>query len=145
MRPHAAPLQCGPHSSSVGPQVISGATTVILPWQKLPLSQNQRETMHRMKVAGIKRVMLDDARKAIARADVPAMAQAVVVLNWQQPDRRGRDGDGAAPALKACLDALVKEGVLVDDSWQYVRHSGITCHDPIKGEPGAFWLTLTPA
>ena len=120
-------------------------TTVPLPWQKLPLSQNQRETMHRMKVAGIKRVMLDDARKAIARADVPAMAQAVVVLNWQQPDRRGRDGDGAAPALKACLDALVKEGVLVDDSWQYVRHSGITCHDPIKGEPGAFWLTLTPA
>lgn len=119
-------------------------STVDLPWSKLPLSQNQRETMHRFKVAGIKKQMLEDARKAIARAHVPATPQANVILHWQQPDRRGRDGDGAAPALKACLDALVKEEVLVDDSWRYVRHSGITCHDPVPGEPGRFWLEVQP-
>lgn len=123
---------------------MGGVATVLLPWARPPLTQNQRETFHRMKVAKIKREMLADARAAIQRAGVPPTPQAIVVLNWQMPDRRGRDGDGAAPVLKACLDALVKEGVLEDDSWAYVPHSGITCHPPIKGQPGAFWLTVTP-
>lgn len=120
------------------------SATVVLPWERLPLSQNQRETMHRMKVAGIKKQMLTDARKAIRRAGLAPVAECCVVLNWRQPDRRSRDGDGAAPALKACLDALVKEGVIADDNWRVVRHSGITCHDPQPGQPGAFWLTITP-
>ena len=100
--------------------------------------------MHRFKVAGIKKTMLEDARKAIRRADLPPIGQCAVILHWQQPDKRGRDGDGAAPALKACLDALVKEGVLADDNWRIVRHSGITTHDPIPGQPGGFWLTIDP-
>lgn len=25
---------------------------------------------------------------------------------------------------------------------KHVLHSGVTCHPPIKGQPGAFWLAL---
>lgn len=118
-------------------------TTILLPWQKLPLSANQRETMHRFKVAKIKREMLDDARKAIRRANLEPVNQCSVILHWRQPDYRNRDGDGASPALKACLDALVKEFVIEDDNWRVVRLSGVACHDPEPGQPGAFWLTVT--
>jgi crossover junction endodeoxyribonuclease RusA len=71
------------------------------------------------------------------------MPGAIVILHWQMPDRRRRDGDGAAPTLKVVLDALVAEGVLHDDSWIHVPHSGVTCHPPVKGQPGALWLELT--
>jgi crossover junction endodeoxyribonuclease RusA len=71
------------------------------------------------------------------------MPGAIVILHWQMPDRRRRDGDGAAPTLKVVLDALVAEGVLPDDSWIHVPHSGVTCHPPVKGQPGALWLELT--
>ncbi|MDR7253732.1 hypothetical protein J2X46_002722 [Nocardioides sp. BE266] len=49
------------------------------------------------------------------------------------------------PTLSACLDALVLEEVLPDDSWSHVLHSGVTVHDPIEGQPGAMWLTVQTA
>jgi hypothetical protein len=36
----------------------------------------------------------------------------------------------------------VLEGVLPDDSWVHVVHSGVTCHPPEPGMPGALWLTI---
>lgn len=117
---------------------------VPLPWQVLPLSQNRRENMHRLAVAKVKKLMLADAIRAIEAVAPEPVDRCVVVLNWRQPDRRGRDGDGAAPALKACLDALTKTGVIPDDSWRHVRHSGVTTHDPEPGLPGRFWLTVYP-
>jgi crossover junction endodeoxyribonuclease RusA len=118
-------------------------STVSLPWTAPPLTQNGLRRMHHMAEAKAKRQALEEARWAIKAARLPFMAGAIVILNWQQPDRRRRDGDGAAPTLKVVLDALVKEGVLHDDSWVEVPHSGITCHPPVKGQPGALWVTLT--
>ena len=46
------------------------------------------------------------------------------------PDRRKRDIDGAA---KACIDLLVREGIITDDSWQYVKR--ITIEIPEAGDP----------
>ena len=66
----------------------------------------------------------------------------MVILNWRVPNKVRRDGDGAQPTLSLILDALVLEGVLPDDSWRFVRHSGITCHEPVKGKPGAMWLSV---
>lgn len=118
-------------------------STIALPWTEPPATQNQLRRMHHMAEAAVKRAALLEARSAIRAKGVPFMAGAIVILHWRQPDRRRRDGDGAAPTLKVCLDALVKEGVLADDSWVEVPHSGITTHPPIKGKPGALWLTLS--
>lgn len=48
----------------------------------------------------------------------------------------------SSAALKVVLDALVKEGVLYDDSWVEVRHCGVTAHPPQTGIPGGLWLQI---
>lgn len=118
-------------------------TTIALPWTAPPLTQNGLRRTHHMAEAKAKAHALHEARYMIRAANVAPMAGAIVILHWRMPDRRRRDGDGAAPTLKVCLDALVKEGVLHDDSWVEVPHSGVTTHAPIKGKPGALWLSLT--
>ena len=58
----------------------------------------------------------------------------------EQPTPRRRR---CRPTKAVCLDALVLEGVLTDDSWRYVAHSGVTRHAPVPGMPGALWLAVT--
>lgn len=119
-------------------------TAITLPWSRPPLTQNGLRRMHYHVEAKAKAAVLEEARAAVKLAGLPFMPGAVVILNWQMADKRRQDGDGAAPTLKVCLDALVKEGVLHDDSWVEVPHSGITCHPPVKGQPGLMWLTVDP-
>lgn len=119
-------------------------TTIALTWTAPPLTKNdtRRQGHHhvmRRKWADA----LDAARWAIRAAKPEPIERAIVILHWQQPDKRRRDGDGAMPTLSACLDALVLEEVIPDDSWAYVVHSGVTTHEPVKGQPGAMWLTVT--
>ena len=116
---------------------------VALPWPTAPLTQNQLRRMHPLREAALKRTALSEARWAIRAAKPTPLIYADVTLHWRMPDKRRRDGDGAAPTLKVVLDALVHEGVLPEDSWVCVRHSGVTTHPPVKGMPGAMWLTLT--
>ena len=117
---------------------------VALPWLKPPLTKNDtRRQGHHHAMRRKWAEALEEARWAIRAAKPEPLDVAVVVLHWRQPDRRRRDGDGASLTLSACLDALVLEEVLPDDSWQHVAHSGITCHAPAKGVPGAMWLTIS--
>lgn len=116
---------------------------VPLLWTAPPLTANQQRRMHHMAEASTKAVMLTQARDCIRAVGVEKFDRAVVVLHWRMATRRRADGDGASPTLKVALDALVKEGVLEDDSWQYVVHSGITTHAPIPGKPGAMWLSIS--
>ena len=115
---------------------------ISLPWTSPPLTANEQRRMHPLKEAGVKRAMLTDARWAIRAARITPIAYADVTLHWRMPDRRRRDGDGAAPTLKVVLDALVHEGVLYDDSWICVRHSGVTTHHPEPGMPGGMWVAV---
>jgi crossover junction endodeoxyribonuclease RusA len=66
---------------------------------------------------------------------------AEVTLHFRPRDRRRRDADGLFPTLKVCQDALVLEGVLIDDSWASVPAATCRIHPP-AGEP-AVWLELT--
>ena len=43
-----------------------------------------------------------------------------LTFRWYEPDRR-RDLDNICFAKKFILDALVKNGILVNDSWQWVK------------------------
>jgi crossover junction endodeoxyribonuclease RusA len=117
---------------------------IALPWTTAPLTQNQLRRMHPLREAAFKRTMLAEVRWTIRAAKPEPLIYADVTLHWRMPDRRRRDGDGAAPTLKICLDALVHEGVLPEDSWVHVRHSGVTTHPPIKGMPGGMWLEVRP-
>jgi hypothetical protein len=119
-------------------------TIIPLTWTAPPLTKNDtRRHGHHHAMRRKWADALDEARWSIRAADCLLVERAVVILHWRQPDRRRRDGDGAMPTLSACLDALVLEEVLPDDSWAHVVHSGVTVHDPIKGQPGAMWLTVS--
>ncbi|WP_294567573.1 hypothetical protein [uncultured Arthrobacter sp.] len=120
-------------------------STVTLPFETPPLVKNAVRKMHHHKEAKIRRESVEAARYAIRAAKIPALERAVIVMHWRMPTRHRRDGDGAQPTLSLVLDALVLEGVLPDDSWQFVVHSGVTTHPPLPGQPGALWLSIRPA
>lgn len=117
-------------------------TTIPLPFDLPPLVKNAVRKMHHHKEAKIRRESMEAVRWAVRAAKVQPLEQAVVILHWRLPNRHRRDGDGAQPTLSFCLDALVLEGILPDDSWKFVVHSGVTCHEPLLGQPGAMWLTV---
>lgn len=113
-----------------------------LPFAKPPLAQNERriwQQQHRDFQAA-----KEQARWAIRAAKVTPVERAEVTLHYRVPDMRRRDADGPAPTMKVCLDALVDEGVLRDDSFVYIPRTSIEIHAPIKGEPPAMWLSIEP-
>lgn len=117
-----------------------------MPWTTPPITQNQLRRMHHQAEAKAKATALAEARWAIkARRLAPFTNRVVVVLHWQPATRRRQDPDGLAPTLKVCLDALVAEQVIAEDSWAEVAHAGITAHPPTTGQPGAIWLTINDA
>jgi hypothetical protein len=119
--------------------------TVLLPWPRPSVSKNQLRRMHHMTEARARSVAVGEARWAIRAARPKTRTYADVTLHWRVPNRVRRDGDGAQWQLSVTLDALVREGILQDDSYEYVRHSGITIYPPQPGMPGAMWLEITQA
>ena len=53
----------------------------------------------------------------------PITEPVVVTVIWYAPDLRTRDSDSLDTLKKAALDALVKKGILKDDSFRYVRQT----------------------
>lgn len=118
-------------------------TCIPMPWASPPMTKNRVRRMNHYAEAKLRATTLDEARWAIRAAKVEPMVGAIVILNWRVATRRRQDGDGADPTKAAVIDALVLEGVLPDDSWIHVVHSGVTCHPPLAGEPGAMWVVLS--
>ena len=115
-------------------------TRVALPWTAPPLTKNGVRRMHHQREAKERKAIKTTV--ALLAREVEPLPAAIVILHWRMADRRRRDGDGAAPTLAACIDGLVAAGVLPDDSWAQVPHSGVTCHPPEPGLPGAMWLSI---
>lgn len=122
---------------------MSGDAIVIpLPWAKPPLTGNRTRGNPYARANEVK-VAKDDAAHAIRMNRPKPLVGADVSLVFRPKDRRRRDADGLAPTLKVCLDALVADGILPDDSWVHVPRA--TCHiRPPTGEAAAMWLELTP-
>lgn len=118
---------------------------VSLPWAKPHVTKNQIRRMHHHAEARARREVIAEARWLIRAAHLTPVEYADVILHWRVPNRVRRDGDGAYWLLSALIDALVLEGVLPDDNWACVRHSGVTCHPPQPGMPGGMWLSVSPA
>jgi hypothetical protein len=90
------------------------------------LTANQR---HHWAVRNRVTGQLRDAAWLCARRDrVPRLDRAVIVGEYQPPDRRKRDGENWAPSLKACIDGLrdvrahgtVTRRILADDDAGHV-------------------------
>lgn len=110
-----------------------------LPWARPPITGNDRgHTKFRSPLIA---QTLGEARLAIRRANPTPVVGANVTLHWLIPTRGRRDSDNLGPTLKECLDALVLEKVLPDDSWVHVPESSCRIHPP-NGEPASMWLTL---
>lgn len=118
--------------------------TIPLPWDKPPLSQNDRWVASPYAKAGKVSTALRQARLAVAVARVDPLPAAHVTLHYRLPTWHRRDADNMAPVLKVVQDALVLEGVLPDDSFRHVPRSGQHIHPPIRGNPPAMWVELEP-
>lgn len=69
----------------------------------------------------IEEVICWSIRSALASKSLHKPSRAVMVrFRWHEATKR-RDADNIASAKKFILDALVKMGVLVDDSRRYVK------------------------
>ncbi|NUR16690.1 MAG: hypothetical protein HOQ13_10305 [Dermatophilaceae bacterium] len=111
-----------------------------LPWRTPPLRANDRRSWPAQHRAF--QQALTEARWAVKAAKPTPVVGANVTLHYRPATRRRQDADGIAPSLKPCLDALVLEGVLPDDSWVHVTRTAQEFHEP-DGD-AAMWLTLTP-
>ena len=114
---------------------------VELPWRVPPLRANDRRSWPAQHRAF--QQALTEARWAVRAANLSPVVGANVTLHYRPKNKQRQDADGIAPTLKPCLDALVLEGVLPDDSWIHVTRTAQEFHEP-NGEPAALWLTLTP-
>lgn len=114
---------------------------VALPWQRPPLSLNDRT--HWAVKAKETRAVRSTVAALVTQARIPAHELAAVWLHWRVPDWRHRDVDNPVATLKPCVDALVDCGVLPRDSWRHVPRSGCVFHPP-DGTGPAMWLEIDP-
>jgi len=109
-----------------------------LPYDKPPLSLNGRYHWARKAALaqGIKSAVF-----IIAKSNrVPRMGGAHVTLHWVPKDKRRRDTDNPIPTLKACIDGLVKAGVVPDDSSEYVSSEVVI--DPVDKNNPRLYLSI---
>ena len=114
-----------------------------LPWQRPPLTLNDGGHA-RHKAAAIKQARADAGWTIRAANLTPIEHADKVTLHWQLPDRLRRDADGMTATLKPCLDALVDQGILKDDSWLYVAETSCRMHPPTTDRRSYMWLEVTP-
>lgn len=116
--------------------------TITLPWPKPPLTGNRTRGNPYARANEVKTAK-QQAAVAIRAARPPQLHGASVTLVLRLADRRRRDADGLAPTLKVCLDALVAERVLPDDSWTYVPSVTCRIYPPMTDQPAEMWLELS--
>ena len=116
--------------------------TIPLPWAKPPLTGNRTRGNPYARANEVRQAK-DQAIVAVARVCRTPIVGAEVTLHFRPADRRRRDADGLAPTLKVCLDALVAQGVLPDDSWVHVPAAHLRIHPPEPGAPAELHLELT--
>lgn len=86
-----------------------------LPYASPPLSLNDR--MHWARTQGIKNQLQSDVIVLALLKKLPkGCAKADITLVWHPSVKRRRDSDNPFPTVKAAVDALVKYGLVADDS-----------------------------
>lgn len=89
--------------------------TLDLPFDKPPLTENQRWPHWAPKAAVTKKVRAASFWAAKS-AGIPICDRVRVTLTWFVNTRHRRDADNVNPTLKALCDGLVDAGVVDDDT-----------------------------
>lgn len=87
---------------------------LVLPWDKPPLSLNQR--MHWAKESQWKKTLRQTAFVLARSARIPDLGRCYVELYYSPATRRTRDEDNPVATLKPLADGLVDAGVVADDT-----------------------------
>jgi hypothetical protein len=117
-------------------------STIPLPWSKPPLTGNRTRGNVYARANEVKQAKAD-AQRFIRCSDAGPVIGANVTLHYLPRTKQRRDADGLFPTLKVCLDALVAEGILPDDSWVHVPSATCRIHTPDGAYVGArLWLEL---
>jgi crossover junction endodeoxyribonuclease RusA len=102
-----------------------------------PLSLNRK--MHWAKENRIKA----DLRTLVrARCHIPPAQHIDVWLRWQPRVKRNRDGDNPMPTVKPCVDQLVAQGVVPDDTTQHVTHRPLELLEASRDRTVGLWLMV---
>lgn len=115
---------------------MAEAWTIRLPYQRPPLSANQR--LHWAAKARLTREIRRDSALLIRAAGVPPCERVKVRVLWCVADRRRRDPSNVMPTQKAVVDGLVDAGVVPDDTPDFVVEEMPHIMLVEKGETGLF-------
>lgn len=99
-----------------------------LPHTAPPLSLNHRRHWsndHRIRVQ-----LMADVHWLLKGAKVPALDYAAIWLEWTPALPRRRDTDNLEPTRKAVIDAIVRAGLLPDDTREFVARPENVIHPP---------------
>lgn len=91
--------------------------TLRLPFDR-PMSLNDRQHFHAK--ARETAEWVKATRQLVKHARIPACERIQVELHWIPSTNRRRDPDNPVAAYKPCVDALVREGVITDDTAEQV-------------------------
>jgi crossover junction endodeoxyribonuclease RusA len=104
-----------------------------------PWTLNDRPpwTTRRMHAARIK----SDVAWRVKQQKIPPQDHVTVQLHYAPGDNRRRDADNLVATSKPAVDALVRSGVVRDDSPQYVTQLMPTIH--AGNQERRLWLVIT--
>lgn len=86
-----------------------------LPWKKQPLSLNDRYGNPKVRGLAIKAVR-EKGEQLVRAAGIPPAQRVRVTLTYFPRDRRRRDEDNLVATSKVLCDAIVRAGVVPDDT-----------------------------
>ncbi len=92
-----------------------------------PLNANQR--LHWRAQRPLVRLVRDTVEWRARAANIPACQRITVGLHYQPGDNRRRDASNLMPTQKPAVDALVRAGIVPDDTAEYVTELMPTIHN----------------
>lgn len=107
--------------------------TLRLPYLAPPLTLNQRFPWQ--KRYRVSEQIKSDVGWLLKAEHVAAIDHASIELIWTPRTVNRRDSDNVEPTRKAAIDAIVKAGLLPDDSPEYVTRPEIRIEAPNRQHP----------
>jgi crossover junction endodeoxyribonuclease RusA len=113
--------------------------TLKLPYDRPPLTANQRG--HWGTHDNARKTLILAVQYLAMQQHMHTMTRCSVSLHWAPPDRRRRDADNLWPTQKVACDALVRLGVIRDDTPDLMVKPCPVIEPPQK--PPRLWLVVT--
>lgn len=110
------------------------------PFTKPPLTLNEK--LHWARANARKNDLIENVFWRAKQQKIPTVDKIAVTLHWLPRVERRRDGDNPFPTIKACVDGLVKAGVVVDDDHTRVVHRGVVFHEIGEKCLSNLWLEI---